>query len=80
MVCLETLSYIENWRGLLQTFAKIAKYTLIPLFVPENPIGFVKSFSELREAFLRHYDIWEEIRLVNRNKIVLFGESKVYSE
>jgi len=47
IVCMEALSYIENWRDVLKTFSEIGKYVMIALFVPENPIGYVKSFDQL---------------------------------
>lgn len=76
IVCMEALSYIENWRDVLKTFGKIGKYVMIALFIPENPIGYVKSFDQLSETFERHFEIEEDIRLMNRNKIILFGKSR----
>ena len=32
IVCLETLSYIENWRRLIKDFSKQGKFALIKLF------------------------------------------------
>jgi len=76
IVCLETLSYIENWRNLIETFSKIGKHLIITLFIPENPIGYVKSFAQLSGVVEKHFDIEEDIRLMNRNKIILFGKSR----
>ena len=76
IVCMEALSYIENWRDVLKTFGKIGKYVMIALFIPENPIGYVKSFDQLSETFENHFEIEEDIRLMNRNKIILFGKSR----
>ncbi len=45
----ELLSYIKNWRELLDEISKTAKYLMVSLFIPPNPIGFIKSERELLE-------------------------------
>lgn len=80
LVCLEALSYIKNWRTLLDDFTKICKHILISLFIPDKPIGYVKTFAELNTAFLTNFDIIENIQLLNRKKIILFGGSKNYDK
>lgn len=49
-VAMEVLSYIKDWRRTLAALARKASYLYVTLHVPENPIGFVKSFDELRAA------------------------------
>lgn len=78
-VCLETLSYVENWRALIDKIAGASRYALIALFVPEHPIGFVKSFDELESAFAQRFETIEHIRLLSRKQIILFGESKRFT-
>ena len=46
----EILSYLEGWRDALAKFARMGERVFVSLFVPPDPIGFVKSFDELREA------------------------------
>lgn len=75
-VCLETLSYVEGWRALLSSIARCSRRALVALYLPENPIGFVKTFDELVAEFSSHFRIEEHIHLVRRRHLVLFGSSK----
>lgn len=77
VTCLETLSYVERWPALLEQFAHVGRYALIALFVPDQPIGFVKSIEDLITAFSSHFEGIEDIRLQTRKQIILFGKSKV---
>lgn len=79
VVCLELLSYVESWRDLLGRFAAIGRYTLIGLYLPENPIGFVKSLADLVGACAERFDMLEDIRLQVRRQIVLFMESRRFA-
>lgn len=49
-VAMEVLSYVEDWRAIIEKLATLADRLWIVLYLPPNPIGFVKSFDELREA------------------------------
>ena len=75
--CLETLSYLENWAALLEEFAAIARFVLIALYLPPDPIGAVKSFDHLKTVFERLFAVVHDIRLVPQSQIVLYGESRV---
>jgi SAM-dependent methyltransferase len=72
---MEILSYLQNWQELLQEFIKLGDYFLISLFIPENPIGFVKSPEELGKFFKTHFEVIEEIQLLRARKTILFGKS-----
>jgi len=76
VVCLETLSYLENWRDVIERFSQIAGHCLIALYLPENPIGFVKTAGDLAAEFARHFVTVEDIRLLTRNQIVLYGTAR----
>jgi trans-aconitate methyltransferase len=76
-VCLESLSYLERWPALLEQLSHVSRRALVALYLPENPLGFVKSFDELARTFGKHFVIVEEVRLLTRRQIVLFGESNV---
>ena len=76
IVCMETLSYVETWRDLVGRFAQATDYAMIALFIPENPIGFVKSRQELEVEFARHFVTLEMIQIALRHKIILWGRSK----
>jgi len=75
IICLELLSYIENWRMLLGKFSEMASYILIKLFIPENPIGYVKDVDSLFKEFSICYEVLEDVRLINRKMYILFGRS-----
>jgi SAM-dependent methyltransferase len=79
VVCLETLSYIEPWRLFLTQMAAAGRSALVGLYLPENPIGFVKSFDELIEAFSASFIVAEDVRLESRRQILLLGESRCFS-
>ncbi|MFZ5447589.1 MAG: class I SAM-dependent methyltransferase [Thermodesulfobacteriota bacterium] len=73
---MEVLSYLPNYEKILEAFAKITKYCLVALFIPENPIGFVKSREAMLSAFQTQFTIIEDIHLVTHRKTILFGQSK----
>jgi hypothetical protein len=56
--------------------ARISGYALVSLFIPENPIGFVKSFGELLAAFQDHYELLEDIHCGCSHTTILFGKRK----
>lgn len=78
VVCLELLSYIDNWRRLIKEFSQLGKYSLIKLFVPNNPIGYVKTMDDLASEFSRHFEMIEDIRMDNRKHVILFGKSAFF--
>jgi len=39
----ECLSYLEKWKEVLEIVSRKVNYLLISLFIPDNPIGYVKS-------------------------------------
>ena len=80
IVCLETLSYAENWTRLIKDFSALGKFALIKLFIPDDPIGCVKSGDELVSEFNIHYNIIEHINFISRGIIILFGKSKLIGE
>jgi hypothetical protein len=72
----ECLSYLENWRNLLSAFSLTADYILICLYIPEKPIGFVKSPDELEQECSKHFDLIESIRLRRSNFNIIFGKTR----
>jgi len=71
------LSYVEAWEKLLGNFACATEYALVALYLPENPIGFVKSREDLETVFLRNFTALEVVHLSSRRKTILFGKSKI---
>jgi len=53
----------------------MAQFVLIKLFIPEDPIGYVKNFDQLLFEFSACFQILEDVRLINRKIYILFGKS-----
>jgi len=47
------------------------------LFVPDNPIGFVKSPEHLQKVVSESFEIIETVIMKNSRFIVIFAKSKV---
>ena len=62
----ECLSYVKNWKELISWLRFRTRYLLIVLYIPEDPIGFVKSSSELEAQIASHFHIHEVVSLNNR--------------
>jgi trans-aconitate methyltransferase len=73
ITCIETLSYIRDWRRLIRDMAGLTTYCLIALYLPCDPTGFVRSEDELQQEFSASFDTIEEVRVRPRSHIVLFG-------
>jgi SAM-dependent methyltransferase len=71
--CLETLSYLDEWRDVLAAFARMANYALVALYLPPDPIGMVKSFDHLRDAFAGSFTMLQEVHLEPQRQLILFG-------
>lgn len=76
VLIMETLSYIKDWRELLSSISKITKYLYISLFIPEEPIGYVKSMGDLSKVVQDHYSIVHKIIDEIGKRIFLFAQSK----
>lgn len=74
IVAMEVLSYLENWDEVIGDMAKCGKYVLISLFIPPNPIGYVKSFDALESVVRRHFKIHTKL-LANDDCLLLMAEA-----
>ncbi|WP_459866725.1 class I SAM-dependent methyltransferase [Endothiovibrio diazotrophicus] len=72
----ECLSYLSNWRELLALLSRYSRYLMVFLYLPEDPIGFVKSEAELLAAVADHFVPLEEVSLRRSRFTVVFGESR----
>jgi 2-polyprenyl-3-methyl-5-hydroxy-6-metoxy-1,4-benzoquinol methylase len=72
----ELFSYLSNYKKVLASLSKKCKYLMITLYLPENPIGFVKSQNELELAISKHYNIIEFVQLKKSRFSIVFAESK----
>ena len=75
VVSAEILSYLKNWREVLQTVSTFTRYLFLTLYIPENPIGFVESFDELTGEVSKHFVVERELML-DREKIFLLSRSR----
>ena len=55
VVLAQVLSYLENWRELLRAISLSSTDLLVVLYVPEDPIGYVKSMGELIDAVKEYF-------------------------
>lgn len=72
----EVFSYLSNWKALLIKIAERSEYFMISLYIPENPIGYVKSEEELIEEVEKHFQIIEHISLKKTNFVIVFAKRK----
>ncbi|NPE27390.1 class I SAM-dependent methyltransferase [Methanococcoides sp. SA1] len=74
-VLYEVLSYIENWDTCLQNISKCTEYIYVSLYIPPNPIGYIKNFDELRFGIYKYFTIEEEL-VWNNETILILGKRK----
>lgn len=72
----ECLSYLSNWRDVIDQLSKITRYILLCLYIPKDPIGFVKSPEQLEDVVGQHFDIIEAVALKRSGFTILFGSNK----
>lgn len=79
LVCMvEVLSYIRNWKGILNILHKNFDYCLINLYLPPKPIGYIKKLSDLINHIKKFYLIEYEITINNQREIIILLKSKYY--
>jgi len=76
VLIMETLSYIEEWKKLLSNISELTEYLYLDLFLPDNPIGHVKSMGELTNFFYDHFHPIHKIIDETSKRIYLFGRKK----
>lgn len=76
---LELLSYLERWPDVLAAMARVARRALVSLYLPSDPIGFIKTPDVLAEAFARHFETEHDIRLRTSGHVILFGASRSWT-
>ncbi len=74
IVMMEILSYLKDWKSIIAAAAKKSSVLYMSLYLPPNPIGFVKSFEELREEIQKYFFIQTEI-LWNQETVFLLAKS-----
>jgi len=79
IICLEVLSYVKKYKELLRKFSVRANYLYLSLYVPKNPIGFVKNIDELINNLKLNYSIKSKI-IYNDESVFILAKSKLYKK
>ena len=69
----ELLSYMENWKELIALIARYTDFFMSHLYLPPDPIGFVKTHDELSAVIGEHFNIEEEILLKKSSFQITFA-------
>lgn len=75
IIMMEILSYLKDWKSIIAKASQKASYFYVALYLPDNPMGYVKSHETLLIEFKRHFDIIDEI-IWNGNEMLLLGKSR----
>ena len=79
LVCLEVLSYIKSYKNQLEEFSRMSEYIYISLYIPSNPIGFVKSTQDLINTINLNFTIETQL-IYNEKSIFLLAKSKKFNK
>jgi hypothetical protein len=75
-VIAELLSYLERWKEMLNELAARSRFLIVTLYLPQDPIGFVTSRSDLVEAVQASWDCIEVVTMELGRFTVIFAQSK----
>lgn len=75
IVVMEILSYLEDWQAFLERCSRMTSYLFIKLYVPPEPIGFVKSFDELTREVEKHFEMVTHVTLKIESCVLILGKS-----
>jgi hypothetical protein len=71
----ETLSYLDQYANFLRIASLNCKFIMISLYLPENPIGFIKSPEHLELEMKKYFDILEVVYIKKLRSVIVFGKS-----
>lgn len=71
-VAFEILSYLASWKDVLRRLPQVASRLFVSLWLPEDPLGFVKSFDDLHAELCRYYTPELEV-VINRRSLLWLG-------
>ena len=71
----EVLSYLKNWSKVLESIARITNYIYLTLYIPDNPIGYVKSFEDLQNRIKEYFN--EKVVLFDKLRSCIFLLGKI---
>jgi len=75
IIILEVLSYLENWKRIIERASEKTKYLYISLYLPADPIGYVKDFEALRGEIGKYFSIETEL-IKDRESMFILGKNK----
>jgi SAM-dependent methyltransferase len=75
-VIAECLSYVDAWKTMLNELSSHSRFLILTLYLPEDPIGFVKSPDELLAAVSSNWECLEVVSLHRSRFTVVFAESR----
>lgn len=75
IVAVEVLSYLHQWREIVAELATLGDRLLVSLYLPPDPIGFVKSFDDLRAVLTRFFTPEADV-LVNGEQLIWVGTAR----
>jgi SAM-dependent methyltransferase len=79
VLTMEVLSYVQNWRSLIEQIAQRSEYYFLTLYIPENPIGYVKSFDDLLSEVERNFSILQKV-FCNDEQIIILARSHLVGQ
>jgi 2-polyprenyl-3-methyl-5-hydroxy-6-metoxy-1,4-benzoquinol methylase len=79
VLAIEVLSYLENWKEILSVISRKTKYFLISVYIPLDPIGYIKSLSDLELNLMQDFTIETKL-IVNDNSCIFLLKSKVLNK
>ena len=74
-LCIEVFGLVADWRDVLISLFSVSRYVYISQYVPDNPIGFVKSMGEVEAEMKRHSDVVEKL-VWNNQSLFILGRNK----
>jgi 2-polyprenyl-3-methyl-5-hydroxy-6-metoxy-1,4-benzoquinol methylase len=79
VLAIEVLSYLENWKEVLTVISRKTKYFLISVYIPFDPIGYIKSIADLEQNLMQDFTIETKL-IVNDNSSIFLVKSKVLNK
>jgi 2-polyprenyl-3-methyl-5-hydroxy-6-metoxy-1,4-benzoquinol methylase len=77
VVVMEVLSYCSNWKDIIACCASHSSTIMLSSFIPDNPIGFIKTADELLNELNKYYKPIEIVKLTKIPFTIYFGENKL---
>ena len=74
VVVMGTFAYIDGWQGVVAEIAKMTRWLYVAEYIPQDPIGFVKSATDLVVEIEKHFLIRTKI-LLNDDQCLLLAET-----